>query len=559
MTRPALLLATAIATTILSPAVDAQSIYFHSPTEQALTADFATRLTAARTTHIAALDRHDADLQAAMAEEQAAIVRQELARRDAVLTQQLDGKTDMLNATVKAQLQSLTGASPTTAFPALSDADEETLQADIEHVQRKRNEWDRQVASVRREEDDHRLTQGQVNRCDETALPSSPKGTAATAQTCSVAQSNYWKLMQQARCDRPEPSRTYFSVATGTFRCWNPITKMIETVSLNGEIGDALKAAELAAIALTRQAEAASIVQNELATLQNYIICQQKLAAQPGPSEEITAAFAQLDGFLKDVATLTDTDEDSNKAVSDRAPLPACPGQPDANGSPRLDKPLATLKAILAGSRVAAETRGIGAAAAQAAERFRASLLGEIVQAAADPTAIPSGKAPAIVAALVRSATPVAKLAQARAGTLPDTSGALVALAEAKLRAANAAIEVDRLQRVATLSQRKVVALSNEVLLLRQAIGAKTADERTILYAASVERGRIPARVLATRIDNLEYDAWARRERAAVEAGYAALTPAAVELKAYGEGGIKAETIARFLNVAGLAAIAGTN
>lgn len=75
-------------------------------------------------------------------------------------------------------------------------------------------------------------------------------------------------------------------------------------------------------------------------------------------------------------------------------------------------------------------------------------------------------------------------------------------------------------------------------------------------YAESVNRGSVPTAVLTNRMVKGRTLPWLDREKAVIEATYAVLAPAVAQLQAYGKGGITSDTIAQFLQAAGLGGIA---
>jgi hypothetical protein len=151
---------------------------------------------------------------------------------------------------------------------------------------------------------------------------------------------------------------------------------------------------------------------------------------------------------------------------------------------------------------------------------------------------------------------------RARAGTLPDTAGVLVALADVRMRQATAKIETERLAELDRLSKLRLIALRQRAILLAQAHGELAGGDDAAVgrvlrrYTDSWNKGAIPAAVITNDMTKGRYLPWLDRERAVVDAGYAVLAPAIVQLQAYGKGGIKPETIAEFLQAIGLGSIA---
>ena len=552
----------------VSPApTDAQSIYLHSPAEQEATATLATSIDAARAAHLASLDRHDADLKTAMQREQAAVIRHFLSRRDAVLAREIAGDTKTLAAVVAARLSSL-GSGPSLApgrppFGTPVDAQADArFQSDLRQLRLIRLEADRRGGEFRRATSLAQLGGAPAATCDVERPPAPGENNTGNpvADPCLDTRRAHYTLVQSVPCASDEISRTLLAVAARVKTCWTGAAA--QPLTLGGEIGEAMDEVAQLGDAVERQQQAVGLVTAELKTLERYLACEKDNAAGPDATAQITAATKQLDAFLKAVVV------DAGQAMAPAKigdPPPACKTQAgNTVQSPSFATALATLRTVVDSADQFNATRSIRAAAVEATQEFRANKLGQILQAVATPTETPQGEAATIVAALVRSAEPIETLAQFRAGTLPDTSGVLVALAEARMRATTAKIEAERLQRLKALADQRVATLASEGLLARQSLAAlrgpaPNLDRAVVLYATSVERGRIPAEILALGMDNIEFEIWLRRERAAIEAGYAALVPATAELKAYGEGGIRADTIARFLNVAGLAAIAGTN
>ena len=548
---------------VIAAPTQAQSIYLHSPSEQQTTADLVVNLEAARTAHLAALDRHDAALEAAVQREQAAVVRSAFARRDVVVARHLAGDAATLRANLQVRLQSLTGdgtmAGPlTAASPDL----EARLLSNLDLVRTWRLRLDRRQAELRLA-----MARGDVTGpCELTQLLTPAERTSLDQNECLTARIAYEALIKLVPCDADIVSRTTLAALAGVKECWANGT--IQPLTLAGEFGDAVVQRRNLGEAVARQNAAARLVKDELAKLEKHLACERARAAQPGATERISRVAGQIDDLLAFVTQLnldapTVPPEEVTAAAAED--LPKCEAKneqgADVSAEPvSLRSLVKDLKALVSGAANFDAARGILASASEAAQVFRASKLGEILQAVATPGEDSDDRTGTIVRALLRTATPIERLAQVRAGTLPDTSGALVALAEARMRAATAALEAERLTRLEALAQQKIAALSNEIALTRTAMGAGASSDRAlVLYAASIERGRIPAEALDVRMNAIEYEVWSKRERVAVEAGYAVLAPAAAELQTYGEGGIRPDTIARFLNVAGLAAIAESN
>jgi len=138
----------------------------------------------------------------------------------------------------------------------------------------------------------------------------------------------------------------------------------------------------------------------------------------------------------------------------------------------------------------------------------------------------------------------------------------LVALADVRMRQATAKIEADRLAELGRLSKLRLVALRQRAIGLAEAKGELAKGDEAAWaralrrYNDSWNNGAIPATVIENDMSKARYLPWLDRERAVVDAGYAILAPAVVQLQAYGKGGIKPETIAQFLQVIGLGSIA---
>lgn len=561
--------------------VHAQSIYLHSPSEQQATEDLVTNLEAARDAHIAALDRHDAALEAAAQREQTAIVRRALARRDVVVARHLEGDAETLGATLGVRLQLLThsgagggvGLEPLEQLVYTSPQEEARFLSNLDVVRKRRLELDRRQSELRLA-----TARGALpDNCQLTMLRTPDESASLDQNECLTARRAYEQLIKLISCDDRAILKSTLAAVAGVENCWKDNT--IQPLRQAGELGNALKQRRDLGQALERQNDAAKLVRDELAKLEQHFACEQANAAKPGATERISKVAGQIDVLLAFVTQLglpsppgtqpngtspPVTQEQAaaaNAQSLERCEVTNSEGKVAAAAPPvSLSTLVRDLQNTVSVSADFQPARGIWASAAEAAQDFRATKLGEILQAVATPNEESDDRAGTIIRALVRTATPIEMLAQVRAGTLPDTSAILVALAEARMRAATAALEAGRLKRLEALAEQRIVALTNEIAFARMAMGAgANSDRALVLYTTSIERGQIPSDVLAMRMNVVEYDVWSKRERAAVEAAYAMLAAAAAELKTYGEGGIRPDLVARFLNVAGLAAIAESN
>lgn len=329
-----------------------------------------------------------------------------------------------------------------------------------------------------------------------------------------------------------------------------------------------------------------------LKQLEKYLKCEQRRAGSPGADERIREATKEFQDFVEWVGKLDENSganlagPDTSAAAPEAEPVPrVCTieaGSGTGSASETVQKPKAIkspedladrakkeqnatlpgwddIKKLVADAASFHPTRSLAASLQEETQRFREGLLGEVLAGLASDVNDPQRWEATVASNLVKA---VGHFHDIQPDRLPRTSAVLIDVAAARLKAATARVEADRLDQLAALADLKVKALGRELLQLQQARQSlKKADQggldrATRIYATSWTQSRAAQPVIEVDMMNLDYFAWARRERATVEATYAMLEPALGELEEYGAGGLRPADFARILNTAGLGALA---
>jgi hypothetical protein len=567
-----------IAFAAAAPAAQAQLVYPHSASEEKTANEIKAGLDAAKTAHLAAIDKHKAYLLEAIARERKLIAQRELAQRDAMLTLILDAPEAKGRALLVRELgdrgQEITGAPSAQALGVPGSVDLLSRARDLE---RARGALGQERANLDFRVRAFQAAGGKGEYCD--------KRGEGTPRRETGNETVFWTIT--AACDRIKHwvSKNKDLVTGLTPEMQGILGFPISSEGLRrSEIKTALQQNE----EITRLADAQGAVvkaaKAHLQQLNDYYQCEVKRSTAPTLSQRAQNAAAQIQRFTTVIAELGPEKLSRELAADATSPTPAdaiperCTLEAvGADPEKRVDKPAeiksasellgragysaAEIRAALSATERLAPARALIAAVQKEALAFKAATLSDLLVLAASPETegADPNKAKAATA-LLRMLDDFQRLAQARNGTLPDTTAVLIRLAAARMKMATAAIEADRLQQLERLSDMKVVALRQELLGLLEAnrsLASTASLPRALLrYSDSWSKGRLPARVLDYEFDHVEFLAWADRERAMIEAAYAVLEPGVMELQAYGAGGFKASEIASYLNIIGLTALA---
>jgi hypothetical protein len=534
-------------------------VRLHSASEEAATSTLSSELAKARVAHLAALDAHRAYLVEALARERTLLVQRELAERDAVLTLALSKPRDesikLLSGQINEEWAELAGGLPTSlAFSDFVVAARHVNALEIERAGLNRH----RAALITMFEGKGGAgkycdTQGQ-GPVQFTALDTIAEA-QALSDVCDELATNTKQLGSEYR--RAGAASSLIGDPKG---------------STAGQIGEALAEANEITAMLAAQNALVATVAKQVKALDSYYQCQLRAQTVDAVIRADAAAVQQaLDtlasGDAKDVfdrATFTalwDTLVKTEVDPSCDTPAVAAPA-PDAGAGSDAPSASDILAAVGQLDKYAAKDTLL-ALLRESALDIQGSALGEALTGlAAQPGEKPDSKTAQRAMAALRIFGQLDKLYRASEGRMPDTAGALVALADVRMRQATAKIEAGRLAELDRLIKLRVAALRQRAVLLAAASIQLQANTDAGLsgglrrYAESVNRGAIPASVLANDMAKGRYLPWLDRERAVVDAAYGVLTPAADQLQAYGKGGITPDTIAQFLQAVGLGGIA---
>jgi hypothetical protein len=533
-------------------------VRLHSNSEEQLTTQLVNELEKARVGHLATLDAHRAYLVDALARERTLLVQRELAERDAMLTVVLSAKSrrqepaKVLNDQIGEEWREVTGLGSSDIEANLPVASRHAVALEIE-----RSGLRRQRASLIASFEG---AGGKGEYCD-------PEGEGETRFTTNAGLPEAYGL--EATC--VELAANTGELKRNARLAGSAAALLDPSGKLGGLFGQAQReAAEAEALAKAQDALVKTVAK-QVKALDAYYKCELDRVSVADTIRSDAAAVqgalnALANGDSKTVfgtgtfrslwAVLASRNIDPPCSVSSAAaPEPAAP-KPRAVSADEILSAIGGLDRYAAGDAVLAVVR-------ESALDIQGSLLGEaLIGLASAPGVEPDSKSAQQAAAALRVFGDLEQLYRARTNRLPDVSGVLVALADVRMRQATAKIEADRLADLQRLSKQRVVALRQRALLLADARSALGGDPDKAVpaalrrYAESVNRGSIPATVLASAMVKGRYLPWVDREKAVVEASYAMLAPAVAQLQAYGKGGITPETIAQFLQALGLGGIA---
>jgi hypothetical protein len=591
-----------LSTAALCEPVQAQRVYFHSAAEEKASNQVKDGIDAAKKAHLEAIDAHKTALVAAVEKERQLIARRELAARDAMITEILEQQDDVpfdrnipaeeldklkkmadnrdaeLKAEIYGRLNKVLGLNEKETDLFLDKS-----PARLRFFANQKNSYNREVLTLIDSRD--RLQKafeaagGRGQACDNRGTLNSVAPVAPDERSGDILEAINSQCSSISQAVANDASAIARLEPEAQALLSDDLTVIGRT---RGELARASRESVNLSTLVEAQDRLSKAAKDHLAALEKFHRCEQARAKEPGGSERVQKAAKQIEDFTAWLANL------DGKQLLDELPGAAAPA-PAPRGAAAADsckttvggkeetaaKPtkiastadLAAYAGITADLQSAAKVAGpldparsITAAIREGAEEFKASQLSEIVAAFArpdDPAQTDKAKA---AAAMLRIIDNLGKLQQIKNGELPDTSAVLVRLAGARMKAATAALEAERLRNVRDLMQLKVAALREEALNLvdaAQLLRTKDGFDRALMkYSDGWSRGRMPARVIDTEIKNMDYLTWADRERITVEASYAVLEPAAQELQTYGSGGIKAGDIAGYLRTLGIGAIA---
>lgn len=538
------------------------TLYLHSPQEEKAASELKAGLDAAKTAHLAAIDRHRAWLDDAIAKERLLVARRELSRRDQLVTAILDGPNSpaLLRDAIDRRFREL-AAVPLARLDARKLANASSDLADARQ--------DLGEALTRRDQQT-RLAGFEAPYCNDRGqkLDKNIPADDELDYICGTTIPRYAGEVDDAY-SRAGPVG---AALLGDDRAAGSLGTRSDMRLAIVEAAD-LRTASAAQKALSAAA------QKQLKALTALYACERKRDAAPGPSARIAAAAKEIADFSRFLAELDEAKLESAAAQPAAAPAAAAPDQcaqpgridtaggliaEARNSTPALT--VADIRKALIGLRELKIASTLLAGIQEKAQTFRASKLAEALDGLADPTP-GAQKTPAatIAAASARLLDNLDRLEAATSGELPDVSGVLVRIAAARMRADTARIEAERLNKLTDFAGLRVAALGVEALGLAAASltlerGRANAFERSLLrYSNAWSLGRMPTAVMTADMKNAAYASWIQRERAVVDAAYGVLQPVTAELETYGAGGFTAADITRYLQVVGLGAIAGTN
>lgn len=594
-----LLASAAIAMSALAvPSPGLAQIYLHSGKEEQLASDLVANLEKARAAQIAALDAHRDYVASMLDREKQLVAQREIAIRDLSIVTILDAggsessdsaklgrKTSELKKSIVEDWKLLTGTQdlPVGLAGKLRDGAFTVASSEIV-LNRARSSLNLAISQFEAENG----VKGEYCNENGEGTPQGEKdGVALDTSRISIA----CQFVSDAR----DPIlKSYSDVDSDKSININGISILLGNTHISpaptgvpqvgGEFGQAIAALSKLEGLRKAQAAVAKAVSAQGKALEDYYKCQVALSDRgntiPGEVENIAkniqAALLQLaSGKQKDPSgkevDIDPLDTAAFTAIyhSLQAKLPdACsketPGGKDEKPSTAstglsAEQILALLKA---GDNLATHGTVLAAIQSEAlavqAGTFSKILTGLATSNAKDqPTQ--EGK---IAAATLRILGNIELLGEAESGKLPDLSGILVALADVRMRQEIAKIESDRLNDLFNLANRQIDTLREQAIYLADAqdalsrSGTESFGGALLFYTSSWNKGRIPHAVIADAMVTNRYLPWVARERSIVSASYAMLAPAATELNAYGKGGLTAATIAQYLQVIGLGAIA---
>jgi hypothetical protein len=591
-----LLVSTAIATA--ASAARAQ-VYLHSTEEEKAANQVKDGIDAAKKSHLEALDTHKTTLEAAIARERQLIAERELASRDMMMAEILENHDDSaatdkgddpkaeLGQEIHLRLATIAGLVPEKVKATLIDRVPARLQLYAHGVSDGRSEADaavraRDISIKSFEAAGGKAQEGKY--CDISGEPKPVNATPNVGRDQFAAVVYFCGKLKQLRAAEkaltaglPPEARAILGIREST----DP--------PLRGEMGLAVAERDNLRDLVKAQNGLMKAAKQQLEELEKFHRCEVKRSGNV-PSQEAKDAAIALEKFHEwlsglDAETLEDelpaqaapaADSGGPAAKKEGGAAATCKvtknGKTDTVQKPEkvastqdlADRAGLKLDLKTAVRKAAAfdPTRSLLASLQQGAEEYKATKLSEVVSAFAHPGDDEQGEKGEGAAAALGIVDNAWKLHQVRSGKLPDTSGVLVRLAGARMKAATAQAEAQRLKKLSDLADLRVAALREEAVGLVDAgklLGSGTTSgfERALMrYSDSWGRGRMPGMVIEADIRNLQYLTWATRERIAVETSYAILEPAAQELQTYGASGIKASELANYLSTVSLGVIA---
>lgn len=557
-------------------------LYMHSPREETATTQLAAALVDARNGHSEALDRHDANLEAGFKAGADALVAARLAARDLVLARYVNGDAAPLKAEIDVRLSSLGGAivAPVRGpAPAVKPPSLNAIRRDILVLGQQRASASFVATAAAAD----------TPRCDANGVFTSGAAvsTPVIENACDRVRTARETLALRVPCENVAITEWRLLLIAGpTDLCWKASAPSpnaprveadprIETVAGLGGLG--MDAVATLRVAIAEQ-EAAQAEVRKVGEQLSTALKNARNKPATGLTDDVRNSLCAFDHLVQGLQRIRLREPKVASTTVTGTTNKHCTASTIVNA----DAVVATIKAIAESATAFDADRAILASARATAEQFRSEQLGGLLTAVAGTSLAelqaaakkPGGPAPSrgeiLAVALVELASPIETLVGYGKGTLPDTDGVLVALAEAQMRQKLAEIEAGRLASLLALAEQGVMARAAEAGLLleaQKALAACTAagtalhtcKGAAVAYAASVSQGRVPGDVVEQQRNHVEYRVWAARERAAADATFAILSPAVDQLQVYGSGGITPEAVSGILNLIGLGAIARSN
>lgn len=530
----------------------------YSKSEEDRTASLSAELEKARVAHLAALDAHRTYLVEALQRERSLLVQRELAERDALITLILSAKArdqdpfKLLGHQIDDEWLQVAGTLPKpVAYTDFVSVAHQLDSFEIERAGLRRN----RAALIT-------IFEGLGGKGSYCADDGTGKVTFTKLGDSDEAQA-IGDVCDEIVTNEKQITTAYSRAGPGSAVLGNPAG------ASTGIIGDALaEAREIARLVETRRVLAKTVAA-QMKDLDAYYRCEVERGSvsdeirsdaaavqtaldilAKGEADKVFDAATFKDAWVK--LTSSNVDRDCTKPAPARAPVKEAEGLSAAD----VLSVVGALDKYFGKDAVLALLR-------EAALDIQGSSLGDALNGlAAAPADKPDSKTAGRVLAALRIFGGLEQYSRASAGKMPDTTGVLVALADVRMRQAVAKIEADRLDELDRLSKLRLVALRQRAIQLASArselanktdAGLSNALRR---YSESVNRGAVPATVLTNSMEKSRTLPWLDREKAVVEAAYGVLAPAVAQLQAYGKGGITPDTIAQFLQAAGLGGIA---
>jgi hypothetical protein len=581
-----------IAGSMYLPAV--AQVYLHSDAEEKLTSELAAKLEEAEKAHLAAIDAHEAYLKDMLAQERRLIVERSLALRDgylvAVLNQDTPAKQkDALALYIDFAWQDVFGRK----LPKDFSFDYQSEIAKIDSLEFSlvdaRSAFMFEISNFTKAP----LAFDKYCIDDVGHFLGVPKGSLSSDDPNVDLDAIVDDLKDQCEGRIAYAARA-LKTARDRFGASSELAVFTDAGSEDrlGELGAARLELRQINAAIEAQKVVAKALNGKYAALEKYAKCE---ASKVGGAVRI-AAIADLFNQLIDglanaeagtFAPKTETKEGKEEpalsleqalqqlnnlaipAADCAAPAPAGDATaPAPTPAPAPIQVADVLKALKAFDQYALNQSFAAAVKAKALD-IQGNALGRILtglaEAPSDADADTDERERVIARSLLRAIGHLEQFKAAKNGTLPDTAGVLVTLAQVKMNQTDAQIEADRLAELKKLAELRVTALTQRGLQLASAgyslqrfdaTRPDRLDQALLLYGSSWDQGAIPATVALEDMRNGRFLPWLARERTVVEATFAVLKPAVAELEAYGSGGIQPSLIAQLLQAIGVNAIA---